>query len=80
MLDSDRLVMPYLQLKDGPKHIRNTPNLNLIAPGNMFFMLNREYYNARILGTLGQITLQGVILNCGNGQTLNLNLSNRQFE
>jgi len=80
MLDSDRLVMTYLQLKDGPKHVRNTANLYLIAPGNMFFMLNRDYYNARIIGSLGQVSTQAVVLDCGNGQTLNLNLSNLQFE
>lgn len=80
MLDSDRLIMPYLQLKDGPKHIRNTENLNLIAPGNMFFALNKDYYNMRIVPGLWQITTEAIVLDCGNGQTLNMNLNTAQFE
>jgi len=80
MLDSDRLIMPYLQLKDGPKHIRNTENLNLIAPGNMFFALNKDYYTMRIVPGLWQITTEAIVLDCGNGQTLDMNLSTSQFE
>lgn len=79
MLDSDKLIMPYLQLKDGPKHIRNTENLNLIAPGNMYFMLNKDYYLMRIVPWLWKITTEAVVLDCGNGQKLAMNLNTSQF-
>ena len=52
ILDSNKLIMPYIQLKDGVKYTRGDETLKLIAPANMYYTLNTNYFNAQILPTL----------------------------
>lgn len=80
ILDSDKLIMPYIQLKDGVKYTRTALDLKLIAPAAMFYTLNNNYFNSQILPTLGQVNFTEIFLDCGNGQKLMLNLSTSQFE
>lgn len=64
ILDSDKLIMPYLQMKDGTKYTRNTPGLKLIAPATIFYTLNTNYFNAQIVPGLGQVTFTEILLDC----------------
>ncbi|MCX6822652.1 MAG: PKD domain-containing protein [candidate division SR1 bacterium] len=80
ILDSNKLIMPYIQLKDGVKYTRGDTTLKLIAPANMYYTLNTNYFNAQILPGLGQVNIPSMALDCGNGQTLPLNLTTRQFD
>lgn len=80
ILDSNKLVMPYIQLKDGLTYTRGDPTLKLIAPANMYYKLNSNYFSTQILPSLGQANIQSMQLDCGNGQQLSLNLTTRQFD
>lgn len=80
ILDSDKLIMPYLQLKDGIKYTRTTPGLKLIAPATIFYTLNTNYFNSQILPPLGQVNFTEILLDCGNGQKLKLNFTTSQFD
>ena len=80
ILDSDKLIMPYLQLKDGIKYTRTTTDLKLIAPATMFYTLNTNYFNAQIMPPLGQVNFTEMLLDCGNGQKLKLNFTTSQFD
>lgn len=80
ILDSNKLIMPYIQLKDWVRYTRNDTTLKLIAPANMYYTLNTNYFNAQILPALGQVNIPSMTLDCGNGQTLPLNLTTRQFD
>ena len=80
ILDSDKLIMPYLQLKDGIKYTRTTTDLKLIAPATMYYTLNTNYFNAQIMPPLGQVTFTEMLLDCGNGQKLKLNFTTSQFD
>lgn len=44
IIDSDKLIMPYLQLKDDTIYTRTAPNLRLIAPATMYYKLNNTYF------------------------------------
>ena len=79
ILDSNNLIMPYLQLKDGVKNVHTTTDLKLIAPATMFYEINAAY-SSKLLSSLGQVTPQKVDLDCWNGQTLTLNLTTNQFD
>ncbi|MEI6672110.1 MAG: hypothetical protein WCL02_01820 [bacterium] len=79
ILDSDKLIMPYIQLKDGIKYTREDPTMKLIAPATIFYALNTTYFNAQILPPLGQVNFTEIYLDCGNGQKLKLNLTTSQF-
>jgi len=78
ILDSNSLILPYLQLKDGVKNIHTTTDLKLIAPATMFYAINSDYTSR--LSSLGQVTLQEINLDCWNGQTLKLNFTTKQFD
>jgi len=80
ILDSDKLIMPYLQLKDGTKYTRENVTLKLIAPATMFYTLNNTYFNSQIVPSLGQVNFTEILLDCGNGQKLTLNLTTSQFD
>lgn len=80
ILDSDKLIMPYLQLKDGVKYTRTTVDLKLIAPATIFYKINNDYFNAQILPPLGQVNFTEMFLDCGNGQKLKLNFTTSQFD
>ena len=80
VLDSDKLIMPYIQLKDGPKYIRSDAALKLIAPATMFYTLNNTYFNSQIIPPLGQVNFTDMKLDCGNGQKLKLNFTTAQFD
>lgn len=80
ILDSDKLIMPYIQLKDGIKYTRTASDLKLIAPATMFYKLNTNYFSSQIVPPLGQVNFTEIVLDCGNGQKLTLNLTTSQFE
>lgn len=81
ILDSDKLVMPYLIMKDGPKYTRSEENIKLIAPSFLTYKLNTNYFNSQIRPTLWwQPELKEVILDCGNWQTLNLVIETADFD
>jgi len=80
ILDSDKLIMPYIQLKDSTKYTRTTANLNLIAPATMYYKLNTNYFNSQILPSLGQANFTEILLDCGNGQKLTLNFTTSEFD
>lgn len=79
ILDSNSLILPFLQLKDGVKNVHNTPDLKLIAPATMYYEINAAY-SSRLLWSLWQVAAQAVTLDCGNGQNLTLNLTTNQFD
>lgn len=79
ILDSDKLIMPYIQLKDGIKYTREDVALKLIAPATMYYTLNNNYFNSQIVPPLGQVNFTEMLLDCGNGQKLTLNLTTAQF-
>ena len=72
--------MPYIQLKDGVQYTREDETLKLIAPAAMYYKLNSNYFNAQIAPSLGQINVLSIVLDCGNGQQLNMNLTTTEFE
>jgi len=78
--NTQNVVISYLNLKDGPKMIDD--QTQIIGPAMMVFALNGQVFNTQVLMPLGPIdTAQlGIKLDCGNGQTLPLNLNNLQFE
>lgn len=80
ILDSDKLIMPYIQMKDGTKYTREDANLKLIAPATMYYTLNSNYFNSQIVPPLGQVNFTEIVLDCGNGQKLPLNLTTFQFD
>lgn len=80
ILDSDKLIMPYLQLKDGTKYTREDQNLKLIAPATIYYTLNNNYFNSQIAPSLGQVNFTEILLDCGNWQKLTLNLTTAQFD
>lgn len=80
ILDSDKLIMPFLQVKDETIYTRQDEQLKLIAPATIFYTLNTNYFNSQIAPWLGQVTFTDIVLDCGNGQKLNLNLTTAQFE
>lgn len=63
ILDSNSLIMPFLQLKDGVKNIHTTSDLKLIAPATMFYQINAAY-STKLLSSLGQVSAQKVDLDC----------------
>lgn len=79
ILDSDKLIMPYIQLKDGIKYTREDPTMKLIAPATIYYALNTTYFNSQILPPLGQVNFTEILLDCGNGQKLKLNTTTSQF-
>ncbi|MCX6823665.1 MAG: PKD domain-containing protein [candidate division SR1 bacterium] len=80
ILDSDKLIMPYLQVKDGTKYTRGDATMKLIAPATIFYTLNNTYFNSQIIPQLGQVNFTEVFLDCGNGQKLKLNFTTSQFD
>jgi hypothetical protein len=80
ILDSDKLIMPYIQLKDKPTYIRGDETLKLIAPATMYYTLNSTYFNSQIVPPLGQVNFTEILLDCGNGQKLPMNFTTFQFD
>ena len=79
IVDSNQVIMPYVQLKEGFVYTRGDATLKLIAPTSLAYKLNTTYFNAQILPTLGQVTISAMNLDCGNGQTLSYDMTNPQF-
>lgn len=79
-VDNTKLVLPYVQFKNGLVALSSDPKIVLIAPSQMAFKLNTDYFNGQILPTLGQASFDSLVLDCGNGQTLNMNMTNAQFD
>lgn len=80
ILDSDKLIMPYIQLKDKTAYTRSDETLKLIAPATMRYTLNNNYFNSQIVPQLGQVNFTEILLDCGNEQKLSLNFTTAQFE
>lgn len=80
ILDSDKLIMPYIQLKDGTQYTREDQKLRLIAPAIMWYTLNSNYFNSQIVPPLGQVNFTDIVLDCGNGQKLKMNMTTFQFD
>ena len=80
ILDSDKLIMPYIQFKDGTKYTRGDATMRLIAPATMYYTLNNNYFNSQIVPSLGQVNFTEMYLDCGNGQKLKLNFTTAQFD
>ncbi|MEI7558455.1 MAG: hypothetical protein WCJ45_06785 [bacterium] len=64
ILDSDKLIMPWIQLKDELKYTRSATDLQLIAPATMSYALNTTYFDAQILPPLGQVNFTKIVLDC----------------
>jgi len=75
ILDADKLIMPYIQFKDWIKYTRWDATLHLIAPAQIFYKLNTDYFNWQIVPILWQVTFSQINLDCGNWQIIPLNLS-----
>jgi len=78
-VDNTKLVLPYIQFKTWLVSISADPKIVLLAPSAMAFKLNTDLFNGQVLPTLGQASFDSVILDCGNGQTLDMNMSNAEF-
>ena len=78
-LDNTKLILPYIQFKTNLVALSSDPKIVLLAPSAMAFKLNTDYFNGQILPSLGQASFDSMILNCGNGQSLDMNMSNAQF-
>ncbi len=78
-IDANKLLKPYIQLKDNTAYLDSDPNLVAIAPVNMFYSLNSELFNKQIMPQLWAVTLQELSLDCGNGQTLDMDMQNATF-
>jgi hypothetical protein len=72
--------MPYIQLKDQTTYTRGNDAPILIAPAAIYYGLNTNYFNAQIVPQLGQVSFTEILLDCGNGQKLPLNMTTSQFE
>jgi len=79
-VDTNRLLKPYIQLKDNTAYIWSDTSLVTIAPANMFFTLSTDIFNKQIVPQLWDITIQNITLDCGNGQDLNMDLQNATFQ
>ena len=78
-VDSNRLVSTFVYVK-GWTISTSTPGLKLIAPSVIELKLNSTYFNGQVLPTLGQVKFNKVELDCGNDQTINMNMSTVKFE
>lgn len=72
---TSNVVKSFYQMKNG-KVFTETPGLRLIAPGVINFDLNRQVFGSLV----GQNKLDALSLDCGNGQILDGNPQNGQFE
>ncbi len=80
ILDSNQLVMPYLQTKSWPVYTRLDPTLKLIAPSIMTYKLNTQYFNSNILPSLWQVNFSSIDLDCWNGTKLLLDMTTYTFK
>ncbi|MEI6426351.1 MAG: hypothetical protein WCO66_03290 [Candidatus Absconditabacteria bacterium] len=78
-VDNNKLVLPYIQFKNGLTALSSDPKIVLLAPSAMAFKLNTDLFNGQILPTLGQASFDSVVLDCGNKQTLDMNMTNAEF-
>lgn len=78
-VDNNRLLKPYIQLKDATTYLESDPKLVAIAPVNIFYKLNTNLFNKQIVPTFGDVSIQQIILDCGNDKTLEMNMQKAQF-
>lgn len=79
-VDANKLLKPYIQLQDTTAYLDSDPGLVAIAPVNMFYTLNSELFNKQIVPQLWAVTLQSLSLDCGNGQTLSMDMQSAAFK
>ncbi|MFZ2911693.1 MAG: PKD domain-containing protein [Candidatus Absconditicoccaceae bacterium] len=77
--DPNKLIRPSLLLKDGPIYILSDPTLKLIAPGIISFDINTSLFDSQILPKLGQVQIEGIQLDCGNGKNLDIDMKTADF-
>jgi len=51
-VDANKLLKPYIQLKDNTVYLGSEPSLVAIAPVNMFYSLNADLFNKQIVPQL----------------------------
>lgn len=78
-VDNTKLVLPYVQFKNGLVALSSDPKIVLLAPSALAFKLNTDLFNGQVLPTLGQASFDKVSLDCGNKQILDMNMSNAEF-
>jgi hypothetical protein len=78
-VDNNRLLKPYIQLKDSNTYLGSDPKLVAIAPVNMFYELNADLFNKQIVPQFGEVSIQQITLDCGNEKTLNMDMQKAQF-
>lgn len=79
-VDSNKLLKPYIQLKDNTAYLNSDTSLVVIAPVNMFFALNADLFNKQIVPKLWAVTISNITLNCGNGQALDMDMQSASFK
>ena len=72
---SNNIILPSYITKEGPQLVLDATS-KLIAPGNVTFGLNTTTFNSTVLTQLGGGTLDSMKLDCGNGQTLPVSVTN----
>lgn len=82
-LDANKIVIPYvLQVAWAITNwipLQSDPTIRLIAPSSISYVLNSAYFTSQIWNTLWQVTFTDMTLDCGNWQTLSINMSTSQF-
>jgi hypothetical protein len=78
-IDTNSLLVPYVNFKDGPQYFLGDPSIKLIAPISLSYQLNSPVFNAQVYPTLGVVDIEGVTLDCGNGQIVNMDTTNLTF-
>lgn len=79
-LSNNEFVVPYMNFKWIKKDQISDPSVKFVAPGNVSFYFNSKLFNSQIYPTLWQVTINEVTLNCGNWQTIPLNMKNWTFD
>lgn len=82
VVDNNRLIVTGVYVLDSQKWswFVSTSAIKLIAPSLISFSLNTDYFNGQVLPSFGQATFNQVVLDCGNGQTVPMNMATAQFE
>lgn len=67
-------------MKGGMYYLHDSPGLQLIAPMSLQFTVNNQVLDKTLTNTIGNDALEGMQLDCGNGQApLNLIQGSRDF-
>lgn len=78
-IETDKLLLSSVELVWWPQYLYSNPRLKLIAPWSIYYSLNVNMFNSRIMPTLWPATLWWIELDCGNWQTLDLDMPTGKF-